>query len=222
MITVLLQLIVWTAFIALLIFWPAGTLAFPAAWVFIAMFAAGGMAMTAWLAKHDPALLRERMSPPVQRDQKPWDRAFLLAFMVGFCVWVAFMGWDAARTGFDAVPVWLQAIGAAGIAGYMLGAWYVFRENSFAAPVVKIQEGQRVIDTGPYAIVRHPMYTSALGLFAGLPLLLGSWWGLALATLFILGIAWRAVREEDMLRDGLPGYDGYTKRVRYRFVPLLW
>jgi protein-S-isoprenylcysteine O-methyltransferase Ste14 len=88
--------------------------------------------------------------------------------------------------------------------------------------VVKIQEGQRVIDTGPYAIVRHPMYTSGLMFFIGLPLLLGSWIGLAFSALFILGIAWRAVREERVLRAELSGYDDYAARVRYRFIPFVW
>jgi protein-S-isoprenylcysteine O-methyltransferase Ste14 len=96
------------------------------------------------------------------------------------------------------------------------------RENTFAAPVVKIQEGQRVIETGPYAIVRHPMYASALFLFIGVPLLLGSWLGLAFSALLILAIAWRAVQEERVLRAELRGYEDYTTRVRYRFIPFVW
>jgi protein-S-isoprenylcysteine O-methyltransferase Ste14 len=88
--------------------------------------------------------------------------------------------------------------------------------------VVKIQEDQRVIDTGPYAIVRHPMYTSALLLIVGLPLLLGSWIGLAMSVVFILGIAWRTLHEEGALRAELKGYDEYAARVRYRFIPSVW
>ncbi len=162
------------------------------------------------------------MAAPVQRDQKPWDRIWLSLFVLAFCAWMAFMGWDAARTGFAAVPAWLQALGGLAIVLYMLGAWWTFRENAFAAPVVKIQEGQQVIDTGPYAIVRHPMYASALLLLIGIPLLLGSWLGLAFSALFILGVGWRAVHEEDALRAELSGYEEYTTRVRYRFVPFVW
>jgi protein-S-isoprenylcysteine O-methyltransferase Ste14 len=88
--------------------------------------------------------------------------------------------------------------------------------------VVKIQQGQRAIDTGPYAIVRHPMYTSALFLFIGVPLLLGSWLGLAVSALFILAIAWRAVHEERVLHAELSGYESYAARVRYRFIPFVW
>jgi protein-S-isoprenylcysteine O-methyltransferase Ste14 len=217
-----LQMVAWTAVIAALILWSAGTLAYPGAWAFIALFGIGGFAITLWLAKHSPGLLRERMSTPLQRDQKPWDRVFLSLFILGFALWLPLMGWDAARTGFDAVPVWLQVAGGAGVALYMLGAWWTFRENAFAAPVVKIQEGQRAIDSGPYAIVRHPLYASGLLLFIGLPLLLGSWLGLAFAPLFILGVAWRAVREERALSAELAGYEAYAQRVRYRFVPFVW
>jgi protein-S-isoprenylcysteine O-methyltransferase Ste14 len=142
--------------------------------------------------------------------------------IVAFCAWMALMGWDAGRTGFAAMPGWLQVVGGLAMALYMVGCWLTFRENAFAAPVVKIQEGQRVIDTGPYAIVRHPMYASALLFMIGLPLLLGSWLGLVLSAIFILAIAWRAVNEEEMLRAELPGYGAYASRVRYRFVPLVW
>jgi protein-S-isoprenylcysteine O-methyltransferase Ste14 len=120
------------------------------------------------------------------------------------------------------MPAWLQVVGFLIALLYMAGVWWTFRENAFAAPVVKIQEGQKVIDTGPYAYVRHPMYTSALLFFVSLPLILGSWWGLLLAVPFILGVAWRAVHEEEALRAGLPGYDAYAARVRYRFVPMVW
>jgi protein-S-isoprenylcysteine O-methyltransferase Ste14 len=216
------KFLAWTVFLAALILWPAGTLAYPGAWAYMALFTIGGVAMVLWLSKHSPSLLRERMASPFQRAQKPWDRVFLVLFILAFLGWMAFMGWDAARTGFRAVPLWLQVLGGIGVAVNMLGTWRTFRANVFAAPVVKIQEGQRVIDTGPYAIVRHPMYTSALFLFIGTPLLLGSWLGLAGAAILILALAWRAVGEEGVLRTELRGYDDYAARVRYRFVPFVW
>jgi protein-S-isoprenylcysteine O-methyltransferase Ste14 len=218
----LLQLLVWLVFMAALILWPAGTLAFPGAWVFIALIALGSLAMILWLSKHSPSLLRERMGSPLQRGQKPWDRVWLTLFILAFCGWMAFMGWDAARTGFRAVPPWLQALGAISMVIYMLGGWWTFRENAFAAPSVKIQENQKVIDTGPYALVRHPLYASTLFLFVGAPLLLGSWLGLVLAMLLIIAIAWRSVHEELTLKGELSGYDAYATRVRYRFVPFIW
>ena len=222
MVVYLLQLVAWTAFMAALILWPAGTLAYPGAWAFIALFTIGGLAMILWLSKHSPSLLSERMASPLQRDQKPWDRVWLSLFMPGFFAWMAFMGWDAARNGFKAVPPWVQVPGALAIVVNSIGTWWTFRANSFAAPVVKIQQGQKVINAGPYAIVRHPMYASALFLFIGVPLLLGSWIGLVFSGLFIVGIAWRAVHEERTLRADLRGYDDYTARVRYRFIPFVW
>jgi protein-S-isoprenylcysteine O-methyltransferase Ste14 len=222
MVAIVLKILGWTALVAALILWPAGSFAYPGAWTFIALFALGGLVMVWWLSKHSPSLLRERMASPFQRDQKPWDRVFLVLFILAFVGWLALMGWDARRAGFAAVPPWLQVLGGIGIVLYMLGNWWTFRENTFAAPVVKIQEGQRVVDTGPYAIVRHPMYASALFLFIGVPLLLGSWLGLAFSALFILGIAWRAVQEERTLRKELQGYEDYIARVRYRFIPFVW
>ncbi len=216
------QLAAWTVLMAVLVFYPAGTLAYPGGWGFVVLFAAGGVATVLWLSKHSPSLLRERMASPIQRAQKPWDRVFLMLFMLAFFAWMAFMAWDAARLGFAAVPPLVQVAGGLLIVIEMLGVWWTFRENAFAAPVVKIQEGQRVIDSGPYAIVRHPMYASALLLFIGIPLLLGSWLGLALSAILILGIAWRAVREERMLRAELRGYEDYAARVRYRIIPFVW
>jgi protein-S-isoprenylcysteine O-methyltransferase Ste14 len=210
----MLQMLLWTLVMGVLILWPAGTLAYPGAWVLLALFASGGVAMVLWLTQHSPSLLRERMAAPLQR--KPWDRIWLMAFMLGFFAWMAFMGWDAARTGFNAVPVLLQVLGGLLIIANGAGTWWTFRENAFAAPVVKIQQGQKAIDTGPYAFVRHPMYTSAVLLLIGMPLLLGSWIGLALSVVFILGLAWRAVHEERTLRDELQGYGQYAGRVRYR------
>jgi protein-S-isoprenylcysteine O-methyltransferase Ste14 len=101
---------------------------------------------------------------------------------------------------------------------------FVFRENSFAAPVVKIQSerGQHVVDTGPYAIVRHPMYGGALLFLLGMPLLLGSWWGFAFAPVMIGGMMVRTLGEERTLRDALAGYTDYMTRVRWRFVPHVW
>jgi protein-S-isoprenylcysteine O-methyltransferase Ste14 len=219
---IIIQFVFFTLYIAACTFWPAGTFVYLAGWVLLLEMLVGGIAITIWLAQHDPSLLRERMSSPVQKGQEVWDRVFLMALMLGFTAWLAFSAWDAAWEGFRVVPVWLQAVGALGVGFYMWGAWRTFRENSFAAPVVKLQEGQKTIDTGPYAIVRHPMYASALGLFIGAPLLLGSYLGLIGSMLLILMMAWRAVNEEHVLRKSLAGYDDYAKRVRFRFVPGVW
>jgi protein-S-isoprenylcysteine O-methyltransferase Ste14 len=222
MLILTLQIIAWTAVMAVVLLWPAGTLAYPGGWAFVILFATAGWAISVWLYRHNPRLLRERMASPIQREQKAWDRAFLSAFILGFFGWMAFMAWDASHSNFAAVPTWLQFLGAVGVCIGFFGGWLAFRENTFAAPVVKIQEGQTPIDTGVYRIVRHPMYAGAIVYLAGMPLLLGSWRGLTLTPLLIGAVAWRIVREERTLRAELLGYDEYAARVRYRLIPYLW
>jgi protein-S-isoprenylcysteine O-methyltransferase Ste14 len=222
MVRYLLQMLVWTVFMGVLIFWPAGTFAYPGGWVLMGLFGFGGLAAILWMDRTSPNLLRERMSSPIQKEQAPWDRLWLSFFILLFLAWMAFMSWDASRQGFAAVPPWLQALGVVGILAYGAGVWWSFRENAFAAPVVKVQAEQKVIDTGPYALVRHPMYASTLPLFVGMPLLLGSWRGLLGSIVIVLAVAWRAVHEEAELRKALPDYKGYAGRVPYRLIPHVW
>jgi protein-S-isoprenylcysteine O-methyltransferase Ste14 len=217
-----LQIIAWTAVMAIVLLWPAGTLAYPGGWAFIVLFGAAGSAISFWLYRHNPRLLRERMASPIQREQKPWDRAFLSAFILAFFGWMAFMARDASRSKFTAVPVWLQVVGGVAVGVGFFGGWLAFRENTFATPVVKIQEEQKPIDTGVYGIVRHPMYAGAIVYLIGMPLLLGSWQGLLLTPILILALAWRIVREEQTLRAELPGYTEYAARVRHRLIPHIW
>ena len=218
------QSAVWFACMAALLFIPAGTADWPAAWIYLAEMGLATLVITIWLARYNPALLAERMSPLIQRDQKKWDKLLMIVLIVLWCAWFMLMGLDAVRYGWSAVPPWAQALGAMAI----LVAMYVFfltvRVNSFAAPVVKIQteRGHKVVSDGPYAIVRHPMYAGALLLFAGTPLLLGSWWGLALAPVITVLLAARAVLEERTLARELDGYAEYAARVRYRLIPLVW
>ena len=148
----------------------------------------------------------------------------MTAFLVLWCAWFVLMSLDAVRFGWSHMPLWLQVIGAVAIAVSMYIMHLIMRTNTFAAPVVKIQaeRGHRVVSDGPYAVVRHPMYGGTLLLIAGVPLLLGSWCGLAFAPLIVLLFAVRAVMEERMLMAELPGYTDYAARVRYRLVPYVW
>jgi protein-S-isoprenylcysteine O-methyltransferase Ste14 len=221
MLSAILQNIIWVILLGLVLFVPAGTLAYSGGWLFVAVMLIGGVWLSLWLYKRDPALLKKRLGGAVQEGQKPWDRVFLLGFIVIFLVWMGFMAWDARQHDF-AFPLWAQTIGLIGFAAGLSGGYFTFRENSYAAPVVSIQEGQRVIDTGVYAFVRHPMYAGAVLYLFGLPLMLQSWNGLWLSPLLVLGVAWRAVNEEKMLRAELPGYEAYAARVRYRLVPGVW
>jgi protein-S-isoprenylcysteine O-methyltransferase Ste14 len=219
----LLQTLIWTVAMGALLFVPAGTLHWPAAWAFLATIGIFGLAGGLWLAKTDPALLAERMRPMMQNDQPAADKKFMLAFGFVALIWFLAIGLDHRYHASD-VPLALQALGWTMLVlstGFIM---WVMRENSFAAPVVKLQteRGHRVVSTGPYAWVRHPMYSGTVLFFIGAPLLLGSWWGLAMSPLFILLFAVRAGIEERALLAGLPGYADYAARVRYRLVPGLW
>lgn len=220
----IIKTVVWTAFQAVILFVAAGTVRWPAGWVFLAEMTGLGLALTLWLAHHDPALLAERMSAGFQATQKTWDKVFMASLFTFWTGWYVLMALDAVRFRWSQVPIWLQAVGALLIALSMWGFYLTFRENSYAAPVVKIQteRGHRVVSTGPYAYVRHPMYAGALLLFIGIPLLLGSWYGLAAAALVTALLVARTVMEERTLADELPGYREYRERVRWRLVPGVW
>jgi protein-S-isoprenylcysteine O-methyltransferase Ste14 len=212
------------ALLGLLLFLPAGTLAWPQAWVFMALFIGCSEAIGVWLKKTDPDLLAARMKSPISADQKFSDRAVMSAILVVFIGWFGFMAVDARRCGWSHTPLWAQALGAALIVGAFYGWVGVLRANSFAAVTVRLQEerGQTVISTGPYAVVRHPMYAYAVLLMIGAPLLLGSLWGLLGVVLLLPLLAARALGEEVMLLDGLPGYREYAAKVRFRLLPGVW
>jgi protein-S-isoprenylcysteine O-methyltransferase Ste14 len=219
----LLQNLIWVVALGALLFVSAGTLHWPAAWVFLATSAVIGIGFGWWLAKTDPALLAERMRPMMQKNQPAADKKFMLVFGVVALIWFLAIGFDKRMHASD-IPVALQALGLAMLlltTGFIM---WVMRENSYAAPVVKVQteRGHRVVSTGPYAWVRHPMYSGTILFFVGVPLLLGSWWGVALSPLFVILFAVRSGIEERALIAGLPGYADYTRRVRYRLVPGLW
>jgi len=219
----LLQNTTFLVAIGTLLFVSAGSLDWPAAWLFLAVSAILGPACGWWLARTDPALLAERMRPTFQADQPAADKKFMLIFMAALPIWLVAIGLDRRVHGLD-VPLVLQMLG---LAMYLLSTafiMWVFRENSFAAPVVKVQAERhhRVVSSGPYAFVRHPMYSGIMLFFVGVPLLLGSWWGVAMAPLFAALFGIRARIEERALVEGLPGYADYAARVRYRLVPGLW
>ena len=215
---------VWLAGMALLLFASAGTWRWPEGWVYLAELGVIGTAVGVWLAQYDPELLTERMSGIFARSQRSWDRILMSVFVVLWIGSLVLSALDAARFHWSQVPIWLQAAGAVLVALSYYVFYLTFRENSYAAPTVKIQSerGHRVVSTGPYAMVRHPMYAGAVAFFIGTPLLLGSWWGLAVAPALIVLLSVRALLEERTLADELPGYRDYAARVRYRLVPGIW
>jgi protein-S-isoprenylcysteine O-methyltransferase Ste14 len=216
--------LLWIALICALLFLPAGTLDWPGAWVFMAEFVVGAAAITFWLARHDPGLLNERMSGAFQKGQALADKVFMTVIIVVWYGWLVLMGLDAGRWHLSHMPVALNIAGAIVIPVGFFIVWRVFRANSFAAPVIRVQSerGQHVIDTGPYAVVRHPMYAGAMIYMLGMPLLLGSWFGLLVLPLILCALTVRIFIEEATLRKGIAGYAEYAARVRYRLVPGVW
>lgn len=219
----LLQNTIFVVGMGALLFASAGTLHWPSAWVLLVTSALLGPLCGWWLYRIDPALLAERLRPVLQRDQPAADKMFMSVFVVAMLAWLVAMGIDRRLQSSD-MPAALQALGLVLFLLCTLFTMWVFRENSFAAPVVKLQaeRAQHVISTGPYAHVRHPMYSGMILFFTGLPLLLGSWWGLAMVPLFLVLFAVRIAIEERTLREGLPGYAEYAARVRYRLLPGVW
>jgi protein-S-isoprenylcysteine O-methyltransferase Ste14 len=221
---VLLQSLGFAVVLGLLLFLPAGTPAWPQGWIFLALFCGCSLATGEWLRKADPALFTERLKSPMSADQTPRDRAVMASLMLSLAAWIAVMALDARRFGWSAAPPWAEALGALLILLAFWGWVTVLRANSFAATRVRLQpeRGQTVISTGPYGVVRHPMYAYSLLLMIGTPLLLGSLWGLLGLVLFVPLLAARLQGEEAMLREGLPGYRDYAGKVRYRLVPGVW
>src|SRR5215217_3087216 len=209
----LLEVLAEFAVFAALLFVSSGTLLWPAGWAFMALFFGFAVAIVLWLAREDPELLAERMSSPIQRGQPLWDKMFVAAVLLLFAAWLILMPLDAVRFGWSEVPSWLLILGALGVVLSFYIIFLTFRENAYLAPVVKLQEerGQRVVSTGPYRYVRHPMYA---GMFVFLPataLLLGSWWGLLLCPVMLALLVWRTTLEDRLLQNELAGYDEYAR-----------
>lgn len=226
--TLIVQLIVatfgWFGLIGAVLFLSAGTWDWPEGWAYVGLMIVLSFIIGGALARHDPALLKERMKPPIQEGQPVSDKIATSILFVLVIAWYGFMALDAVRFGWSSVPIWVQGLGVLCLVVWVAIAYRALRENSFLAPVVKIQaeRGQRVIDTGPYGHVRHPFYSAILFFFTGTALLLGSWWGLAAALVFIAFLPIRILIEERTLRAGLPGYDAYAARVRWRMIPGVW
>ena len=218
-----IQNTVWIVTLGALLFVPAGTLRWRAAWLFLATLGGLGILGGLWFSKINPGLLAERMQPMMQKDQPAADKIFMMVLGPVAMIWLIVMGLDQ-RYQWSDMSSGFQVLGFALFILSIAISFWVMRENTFAAPVVKIQAGRghHVISTGPYAFVRHPMYSGVMFFFLGVSLLLGSWWGAAITPIFIGLFAGRAVIEERTLVAGLPGYRDYIGQVRYRLVPGIW
>ena len=206
------------AMVGALLFLPAGTLAFPNGWLFLALLFLPMFLLGMVLLLKSPELLAKRLrSRETESDQKAVVALSLLMFIGGFVV----AGLDF-RLGWSRFPLWLTVLSA--ILLLVSYALYgeVMRENAYLSRTVEIQEGQKVVDTGLYGIVRHPMYAVTTLLFLSIPLVLGSWYAFAIFLIYPFLLVKRIRNEEAMLEQGLPGYIDYKNRVKYRMFPFIW
>ena len=206
---------------AALLFVPAGTLDYWQAYVFMAVFVGGSAAITVYLAIKDPKLLERRMNVGPTAEKEPTQKIIMVFALLGFIALLVVPALDR-RFMWSSVPPRVSVIGDLLVALGFLLVYFVIRENSYAASTIQVVEGQTVISTGPYAVVRHPMYAGVLPLLIGTPLALGSWWGLGALIFFMPALIWRLLDEERFLHKNLPGYTEYTRKVRYRLVPFVW
>ena len=216
-----LSLVLLALVMGLLVFVPAGTLRFWQAWLYLAVFFAAAMLTTRDLMKRDPALLERRMHGGPTAEKEPAQRVIMVFASLGFISLLVVPGLDH-RFGWSSVPVAVVVAGNVLTAvGFFLVS-RVYRANPFLFATVEVARGQRVISTGPYAVVRHPMYAFSSVYLFGTPLALGSWWGLVGLGLMLPFLIWRLLDEEDLLERRLPGYREYEQRVRHRLVPGVW
>ena len=209
------------AFFGALLFLPAGTLDYWQAWVFIATFTVATLVPSVYLAKRDPAALRRRMKAGPTAETRPVQKAVMVGTLVSVVAAVVLSAFDH-RFGWSSVPAPVVVLGDVLVAAGLGIAQLVVIQNSWAAATITIEDGQRLVSTGLYGLVRHPMYTGGLVMMAGMPLALDSYWGLVPVAFAIPLLAVRIVDEEAMLRADLAGYGQYMQRVRYRMIPYVW
>jgi protein-S-isoprenylcysteine O-methyltransferase Ste14 len=209
-------------FFAAVVFWPAGTLDWPAGWLHYGIITASLIGSYFYLRRVNPAVIVHQMQ--IGKGAKRWDQVWMGVFSLLFLALYTVAGFDAVRYRWSGLSPWLWPAGVAcWLSGYALITW-AMGVNPFFEKMVRIQaeRGHRVIDTGPYALVRHPGYLGFCGWLLSVPLMLGSLWALVPAALSILSLVARTALEDRTLREELDGYQAYAQRVRYRLIPGVW
>jgi protein-S-isoprenylcysteine O-methyltransferase Ste14 len=204
------------------LFVPAGRLDWSAAWVYLGIVNGFMIANIVYLQRENPELVRQRTR--LGRGTKRWDVVWSIFFTPLFLAVYVVAGLDAGRYGWSSMPAWLWGVGLALFLPGMALFSRAMGENPFFEKTVRIQSerGHRVVDTGPYRLMRHPGYLGFFAWILSTPLLLGSCWAFVPALLSIAGVVVRTALEDRTLRTELPGYADYARRVRYRLVPGLW
>ena len=203
------------------VFLPVGTFNDWQGWVFFAVFEIASQVFWIYFLINDPELLKRRMKAGPGAETETSQKIIVWLIMIGFIALLVFPGFDH-RYGWSPVPAYVTIFGDALIVLAFVAFFFILKQNSWAASTIQVEEGQTVVSTGLYGIVRHPLYTGALLMLIGIPLALGSWWALAVLVLFFPVLAWRLLDEEKFLHKNLAGYTEYTQKVRYRLMPYLW
>jgi protein-S-isoprenylcysteine O-methyltransferase Ste14 len=209
------------AVMAILLFATAWSLAWPQAWVFLAAFFGSSLLITLYLIRADPALLERRVNGGPAAETQPKQQLISACASLGFIGLLVIPALDH-RLGWSHLPLALTSVGDGGVVLGFLMVAMVFRENSFTSATISVGDDQTVISTGPYSLVRHPMYTGALLLTAATAVALGSWWGLVGFAVLAPAVVWRLFDEEAFLSQNLAGYRAYTQTVRRRLIPYVW
>jgi protein-S-isoprenylcysteine O-methyltransferase Ste14 len=217
----LLGLVNLVVILGVVLFGGAGTLHYPQAWVFLLVFGGASLAVTLYLMKRDPALLERRTQAGPTAEKRGRQKLIQAVASLAFVGVILVPALDR-RFGWSHAPLAVVALGEGLVAlGFFL-VFLVFKENTYASAVIEATAEQKVIATGPYAWVRHPMYAGAFVLLIGVPLALGSWWGLCAVVPLMASILWRLLDEEAYLSEHLPGYDEYRSKTRHRLIPHVW
>lgn len=217
----LLSFVELIVIIVLFLFAPAGSFNFWQAWVYSIIYVVSSATITFYLWKTNPELLARRVNagPGAEKEKiQKITHFFVILLFIAFLVISAF----DHRFGWSHIPFCIVVLGDILVVSGFFLLFLVFRENAFASSIVEVTTNQKVITTGPYSIVRHPLYVSGLIIMLGTPLALGSWWSLLIFIPFTLVIIWRLLDEEKFLSQNLQGYTEYCQRVRYRLIPFLW
>lgn len=203
------------------IFWPAGTFQFIPAWIYLAVFFSSVSIITIYIFIKDKRLLQSRLKVGSVAEKRIAQKIIQGFASLGFIGMYIIAGFDR-RMHWSVMPdsVWMTADVI--LLFVMLMLFIVFRKNSFLSATIEVQQEQKVISDGPYAIVRHPMYSAALLLFVATPLALGSWYSLISFPLMVMVLIFRCTDEEKALRHELKGYDDYCRKVRFRLIPYIW
>jgi protein-S-isoprenylcysteine O-methyltransferase Ste14 len=204
-----------------MVFIPAGTLNYWQGWAYLVVAIFVSALYTIYLVKYDPALLQRRQQAGPSHEKEPAQKIIVLFIFAAFVTLIVLPPLDH-RFGWSSVPWYVSVIGDALVALSFYFFYLVSKVNTYAAANVRVEEGQRVIDTGVYGLVRHPMYFGALFLIIGTPLALGSWGTLLLTSVFLPLLYFRIASEEKVLLRDLAGYAEYQRKVKCRLIPFVW